>query len=232
MLRCDVLAVFLLEPPVDDAARALLSDEDRAHVDRFRFERDRAIALASRSLQRRALSACAPEVAPAAWRFVADPRGRPRIAAPASALTFSVSNCRGLVGCAVTDGDEVGLDLEPWRDDAPPELVTRCFTPDEQAGLAALPPAARPRRFVELWVVKEAYLKARGVGLDLPLQTIHVGFDPLRLVCDDDAATWQLALWSPTPDHCAALCVRRSAPLPSRISSLVVDLTRTNAAPT
>jgi 4'-phosphopantetheinyl transferase len=232
MLRCDVLAVFLLEPPVDDAARAILSDEDRAHVDRFRFERDRAIALASRTLQRRALSACAPEVPPAAWRFVADARGRPQIAAPASDLTFSVANCRGLVGCAVARGAAVGLDLEPWRDDAPPELVERCFTADEQAGLAALPPAARPRRFVELWVVKEAYLKARGVGLDLPLHTIHVGFDPLRLACDDDDATWQVALWSPTPDHGAALCVRRSAPLPSRISSLVVDLTSTNAAPT
>lgn len=50
------------------AALEALPPDDRAHVARFRFERDRELALASRTLQRRALSACAG-VAPGDWRF-------------------------------------------------------------------------------------------------------------------------------------------------------------------
>jgi 4'-phosphopantetheinyl transferase len=211
-------------PAPHAAALAVLAPDDHAHVARHRFERDRELALASRALQRRALSACTGPstplttgVAPDAWRFVAGTLGRPEIAAPAiaSPLRFSVANTHGLVGCAVTLGRDVGLDLEPWRDDAPAELIERCFAPDERAALLALPAAARPRRFVELWTLKEAYLKARGIGLDPPLELISFALDdgPPRLALDpalaDDAAAWQLALWAPTPSHAAAVCVRR-----------------------
>ena len=214
----------LVDPTCRAAARAALGPDDAAHVARFRFEADRDQALASRALQRRALSACAP-VAPAAWRFVAGAHGRPEIADPVVAprLRFNVANTRGLVACAVTAERDVGLDVEPWRDDAPPELVARCFSADERAALAALPAAARPRRFVELWTLKEAYLKARGLGLDAPLERISLVLDdgPPRLALDpalgDDAAAWQLALWAPTPTHAAALCVRRGAGPPLTI---------------
>lgn len=217
--------VFLMRPTALDgaaaaaAARAELADDDRHHVDRFRFAADRAQALASRALQRRALSACAPAIGPAAWRFTPGRHGKPALAPTAGAppLDFNVANTRGLVGCAVTVGHEVGLDLEPWRDDAPADLVARCFAPSERAALAALPAAARPRRFIELWTLKEAYIKARGLGLELPLELIAFALDdgPPRLTLApalaDDAAGWQLALWSPTPAHAAALCVRRGA---------------------
>jgi len=208
----------LAEDAARDAAFADLPADDHAHVARFRFARDRAIALASRTLQRRALSACALDVAPDAWRFAAGPLGKPVIAAPTdgATLAFNVSNTHGLVGCAVTAGREVGLDLEPWRADAPPELVERCFAPVERAALAALPAAAQPRRFVELWTLKEAYIKARGLGLELPLEQIAFHFDDaagprltLAPALGDDATAWQLALWTPTADHAAALCVRR-----------------------
>jgi 4'-phosphopantetheinyl transferase len=94
-------------------------------------------------------------------------------------------------------------------------LIARCFAPDERAALAALPAAAQPRRFIELWTLKEAYIKARGLGLSLPLERISLTLDDAqpRLTLDpslgDDAASWQLALWSPTATHAAALCVRR-----------------------
>ena len=213
------VVVFLAQPDglvADPASRAILAADDLAHVARFRFERDRHVALASRALQRRALSSCAA-VAPDAWRFVADDHGRPQIAAPLSAppLCFSVANTRGLVACAVSVSREVGLDVETWRDDAPSPLIERCFAPDERVALAALPTAAQPRRFIELWTLKEAYIKARGLGLSLPLERISVALDDgvPRLSLDpalaDDAASWQLALWSPTTSHAVALCVRR-----------------------
>ncbi len=210
--------VFLAQP--ETLARnpdaPILADDDLAHVGRFRFERDRRIALASRTLQRRALSCCTP-IAPEAWRFVADNNSRPQIAAPAGAppLCFSVANTRGLVACAVSLARDIGIDVEAWRDDAPAPLIERCFAPDERAALAAVPAAAKPRRFIELWTLKEAYSKARGLGLSLPLERISLTLDDgqPRLTLDptlgDDAASWQLVLWSPTATHAAALCVRR-----------------------
>jgi 4'-phosphopantetheinyl transferase len=209
----------LAEPTARTRAHAVLDGPDRAHVARFVFERDREVALASRALQRLALAA-ETGVDAAAWRFAAGPSGRPEITAPRTQIQFNVANTAGLVGCAIALDRELGLDLEAHRADAPPELVARCFTPAERAGLAARPAADQPRRFVELWVCKEAYLKARGVGLGLPLEHIDVVLDDgdphLRLdpALGDDAATWQLALWSPTPAHAAALCVRRPAGAP------------------
>jgi 4'-phosphopantetheinyl transferase len=211
--------VFFGEPPALTAnaqARHMLAAEDLAHVDRFRFARDRQIALASRTLQRRALSACSG-VAPHLWRFTADNSGRPQITAPAEAppLSFSVANTRGLVGCAVCLSRDVGFDLEAWRTDAPPALVARCFAHGERDALAALPESSQPRRFVELWTLKEAYIKARGLGLSLPLEKISIALDngspglALHPSLGDDAGAWQLTLWSPTASHAAALCVRR-----------------------
>lgn len=208
----------MADPRQRAAAEAVLDDADRAHVARFRFEADRDLALASRALQRRALSASAPAIAPSAWRFAADANGRPVITAPEGAppLVFSAANTRGLVGCAVAEAGELGLDLETYRDDAPADLIDRYFAPAERAALAALPEPARPQRFVELWVLKEAYLKARGIGLGgIPLEQVAIRLDDgaprlvLAPALADDAASWQLALWSPTPAHTAAVCVRR-----------------------
>jgi 4'-phosphopantetheinyl transferase len=195
--------VFLARPGDlgREEALAALTAEDRAHVDRFRFERDRDVALASRALERRVLAAHA---------HLPD-------------LTSNVSNTHGLVGIAIARGREVGFDLEPSRTDAPEELIDRCFSPAERAALAALPAAERPRRFVELWVLKEAYIKARRRGLELPLEEITFTFDggeprlALAPSLGDDAASWQLDLWAPTPGHRAALCVRRGDGPPLRI---------------
>jgi len=196
------------------AGRALLADDERERLDRFRFERDREVALASRVLQRRALSRCT-EIAPAAWRFAADDTGRPRVITPEHVtLAWNVANTLGLVACAITREGELGLDVEPARPDAPPEIVASHFAPSERAALAAVPAPARPRRFVELWTLKEAYLKARSVGLSLPLD--QLAFDPsttppgftIDARLDDDPATWQVAQWWPTPAHCLAIAHR------------------------
>jgi 4'-phosphopantetheinyl transferase len=199
------VAVFFARPEtVEDAG--LLDDAEHARLARFRFDVHRQEALASRVLQRRALSACAPGVDPADWVFAAGPHGKPAIASPASPLRFNVSNTRGLVGCAVTLGRELGFDLEPTRDDAPAEVVESHFAPVERAALRALAAAAQPRRFVELWTQKEAYLKALGVGLgDVPLDSFW--FAPALVA--PDAARWQVELWTPTDGHVAALCVAR-----------------------
>lgn len=214
MLRAHEVVVFLARPEAlltDDgraAARALLTDRERARLDHFRFDRDRDVALASRALERRALSACAPGIAPADWRFEADGSGRPQLIAPRATLAWNVANTVGLVVCAVTRAPRaIGVDVEPARADAPPEVVDSHFASAERAGLRALPIADQPRRFVELWTLKEAYLKARSLGLSAPLTEFAVDpIGPSLQPLAGDPTAWQLAQWW-TPTHCLALCV-------------------------
>lgn len=220
----DEVQIFLLRPEAlaedgaREAARAILTDDEHARLARFHFDRDRDVALASRALERRTLSAWCPAVAPSAWRFAPDDAGRPRVVAPAvDAPAWNVANTIGLVVCAVTRGRAIGVDVEPARADAPPEIVESHFAVAERAALRALPAADQPRRFVELWTLKEAYVKARGAGLALPLD--RFACDPATAppglaiddVLADDPARWQLAQWWPLPTHCLALCVERGA---------------------
>ena len=204
------------------AALALLSPDETERLARFRFEKDRRLALASRALVRRSLSRCV-DVPPEAWRFGLNPHGRPEIIAPTivPTLRFNASNTYGLVVCAVVWERDIGVDAEGIPPIAPLDVADTHFAPVERAALRALPPADQARRFVEIWTLKEAYVKARGLGLSLALDGFAFHLrpgEPPRLTIDvqlsDDAASWQLALFTPTPEHCAALCVRRGAEPP------------------
>ena len=210
--------VYLADPDLitsrPDAA-LVLSPDDRAHVSRFRFERDQNLARASRVLQRYALSACAP-VEASAWQFEADDHGKPFIVTPtiAPALCFSVANTSGLVACVVTRERHVGIDVEGLRSDLLFGVVERCWSREERATFDGLAPADQRRRFVEMWTAKEAYAKARGLGLSIDLRHVEILFSDvepqLRLdpSLQDDAAAWRLFVWAPTPSHAAAVCLR------------------------
>lgn len=200
----------------------LVAPSDHDHVARFRAERDRDIALASRATQRLALSLAADgRVAPPAWRFTAGQNDRPQLCAAthrALPLQFSASNTVGLVGCAVAANRAVGLDLERAREDLPEELLERCLSVSERGDLLALPQEERAARFVYLWTVKEAYLKARSLGVAEPLQEIEVRLDDLARpvlhlgpALGDIAARWYLETWRPTSQHFAAVCIERFA---------------------
>lgn len=203
-----------------DGVTGLLSPTDVAHVERFRSERDRDIALASRATQRLALSAfTAQSVAPVAWQFAEGGNGRPRLhepPAPWHELRFSAANAIGLVGCAVCIGREIGLDLEPRRQDLTRDLLDSCLSSRERRQLDALAEPDRPDRFAQLWTAKEAYLKARGLGITDSLDQVEVDFDAgpgpaLRLgtALEDSGGRWQLRYLQPTADHVVALCIER-----------------------
>jgi len=229
MLAPFTVVVFLADPSLLDEperyeeALAVLSHHERTRLATFVFEHDRRSALASRALQRCALSLYAP-VPPAAWRFTRNTHGRPEIAAPPGHdLRFSVSNTRELVACAVTRARDLGVDVETVRPVVPLDVVARSFAAPERAAVAAAAPGDQPRRFTELWTLKEAYVKARGTGLTLDLA--HISFDfatgaprlELDPALDDDPAGWETISWWPTSRHAAALCVRRDPAGPLHI---------------
>lgn len=201
---------------VDPAPPAILDEADLAHVQRFRFPRDREIATASRWLQRFALAqAVATPEAAAALRFAPDEHGRPWVRSPPAlaAWHFSAANTHGLVACAVDLRGPIGLDVESVGRALAPELVTHCCTDEEQRDLAALPPASQPAAFHALWTRKEAYMKARGLGL--ALEPHRIGFAaPVdgrwRVLLEGSttrAGDWEVIDLPAGGTHAAALCL-------------------------
>jgi 4'-phosphopantetheinyl transferase len=145
-----------------------LSVEEKARRDRLKFPADRRDYAVAHDLLRRTLSQFS-DVGPAEWRFGADHYGKPFIenSIPGeSPLSFSLSHTRGVVACAVADGTEVGIDVEcADRTVSPLEIADRYFSPEEALQLRKYSESERRVRFAELWTLKEAYLKAVGVGL-------------------------------------------------------------------
>jgi 4'-phosphopantetheinyl transferase len=205
------------DPALIAAYFALMTEEEHARHDRFYFERDRRLFLATRALVRTVLSLYA-EVEPARWRFAEGERGKPYIAEPLPnpVLHFNLSNTRGLVVCAVsTAHGSLGVDAEFL--DRPGETVgiaDHYFSPLEARALRARPPEHQRERFFCYWTLKESYIKARGLGLALPLEQfsflldsgsdIGIAFDPrLR----DDPARWRFALLRASAQHMVAVGV-------------------------
>lgn len=150
----------------------LLSPEEVARRNRFVFPKDRALFQRSHVFLRRVLSQYA-DVAPEEWRFEANSYGRPRIGggnAPFGPLEFSLSHTAGMIAVAVSAFAEIGIDVERSdRADVGPEIASRYFAPAEIDELEGMSPERKRERFFELWTLKEAYVKARGMGLTLPL---------------------------------------------------------------
>lgn len=214
-----------------EAYRALLSTEEHERMARLVFERDRRRFLLTRALVRTMLSRYAG-VAPAEWAFIANVHGRPEIVDRPSGvpdLRFNLSHTDGLIACAVTIGREVGVDVEHIQRRLTHDVAGRFFAPSEVNTLKTLPEDEQARAFFDYWTLKEAYIKARGFGLALPLADFaftlappappQIAFEP---ALEDDPDTWQFAQDWPTPVHRLALAVRREGhDLPVRIRTVV-----------
>lgn len=208
--------------------RARLTREDLARLEQARFDRNRPARIIGWALARTVLSRHA-DVAPDAWRFRDGQHGRPDIVGPAGAppLRFNLSHAAGLVACAVTLADAIGVDVENVRrrtDFA--SIADRFFAPSEAAALERLSHADRPMAFFEYWTLKEAYLKARGAGISLPTAQVAFECSPDRApvasfgpAIGDDPAAWQFAHLRPTPTHVVAIALHRP---PTRRSAIVL----------
>jgi 4'-phosphopantetheinyl transferase len=198
----------------------LLDGGERERMGRLRVEADRVAYLAVHALLRSALSRVAP-VAPRLWRFRSGRLGKPSIDEPASLrhLAFSLSRTRGRVVVAVADHAEVGVDVEDVvRAGSLLEHPDRILSPAEAKALRALPSGTRLHRLTACWTLKEAYLKACGLGLSVPPQAlsfyldegpdVRVSFEP---AIQDDPSTWRFLRLSASSDHPMAVAFRCEA---------------------
>jgi 4'-phosphopantetheinyl transferase len=182
------------------ACAALLSPEELARWQKFRFDWHRRESLTTRALARTALSHYHP-IPPEAWHFKANAYGKP-VAEPDCGLRFNLSNSDGLVVCLIAERAEVGVDVEPCkRAGEILNLAPEVFSAAEQAQLEALRDDEKPNRALSLWTLKEAYIKARGFGLSFPLRKFSFLFgdrEGIRLEVepgvDDEPGRWRFCL--------------------------------------
>ena len=215
---------LLADPESVERCRARVSSDDLARVGRLFSTGARHLRLVAWALARTVLSRHAP-VAIDAWRFRETEHGRPEIAEPTLTppLRFNLSHTAGLVACVVAEADDVGLDVEDVRRRSDIRSITRrFFAPGEVAAIERLDDERRPTAFFELWTLKEAYLKARGVGISLPLTEVAFALEPDRPpavsfgpAVGDTPGAWQFAHLRPTPYHLAAVAIRRPPDSPT-----------------
>jgi 4'-phosphopantetheinyl transferase len=221
-LVADEVHVWRIDLDVESAEAGALAanlpDDERARGARFRFERDRDRFLRSRVALRRILARYLDR-APEALTFVRGRHGKPALADPGAdgCLEFNLSHSGGCALVAVARGWRLGVDVERIRADlATMEVARRFFARGEVDALEAAPPGERPTMFFRCWTRKEAYVKARGDGLSVPLERFEVPLEPdalhaLTSSLDDPAEVtcWGLRELVPAPGHLAALVVDR-----------------------
>ncbi len=203
----------------------LLSEDERQRQRRFVFARDRHQFLVSHALVRTVLSNYTGHD-PRAWVFHTNAYGKPEIALPAGLpLRFNLSHTAGLATCAVTAGHEVGVDVEDLeRGRQSLQVARRFFAPAELAVLEQWPPERQPVGFFQFWTLKEAYVKARGMGLSIPLQDFAFSLAPDRppaisfsARCADHSRAWQFARIRLGGPHQIAVAVRLPQSIPLTI---------------
>lgn len=221
----DALAPWVVDvwltrlPDVNDelkhAYRRLLNAAEAERLQRFRVHDAHDQFLIARALLRTVLSHYA-DVPHAAWSFGANAYGKPYITGPESAcdVKFNLSHTKGLAACAVSRACDLGVDVENLQRDLDyPAFMSRVFAQAEAFAVNQMPPPAQRKHFYSVWTLKEAYIKARGMGLALPLNGFWFDLDgsvpsvQFSERCPDTAARWQFFLFEPTPDHVLALAV-------------------------
>jgi 4'-phosphopantetheinyl transferase len=197
--------------------REMLADDERRRAERFHFDKDRRHFIAGRGSLRVLLARYLTR-RPEEVRFTYTNYGKPMLADESNIgdVRFNLTHSHGLALLAVTRGRDLGVDVERLRDmerDGEP-LAERFFSPREAAALRSLPPELRREAFFHCWTRKEAYIKANGKGLALPLDqfdvSLHPG-EPAALLATrhdpEEAARWSMHSLFPGEEYVGVLAV-------------------------
>jgi 4'-phosphopantetheinyl transferase len=209
--------------------RSLLTDAERAQEIRFHFARDRRRYLVTRTLVRTTLSRYV-DIAPMDWVFGLNEYGRPEIAnnePQAQRISFNIAHTNSLIVLGVTQDYALGVDVENTSERAPIRIAEDKFARAEVLALRGLPSERQRQRFFEYWTLKEAYIKARGMGLSLPLDAFSFSFPDERAIrlktrrsLKDDPARWRFWQFCLEPYYLVAVCAQQP------LESLTLQLQR------
>lgn len=219
-LNGDVHVWFAQPERLQDRARIahyleLLDAGEQARYRRLLDPADRHRYLAAHALLRITLSRYAAP-GPAAWRFSPGTHGRPEIVNPGLAsLRFNLTHTEGLVGCVLCGESACGIDAEARSPRHKlPGIARRMFSVREYRELQALDGALAIDYFYTHWTLREAYVKALGIGIAYPTARLDFRVDKRLDIVFDDASDgadrperWQFDLLQPTEKHIAAVAV-------------------------
>jgi 4'-phosphopantetheinyl transferase len=202
-----------LDADVWTRLRDWLQPNERERADNYADREARAAFLIGRGMARAMLSEVTG-VPPAEWRFAEGAHGRPEIASPDTPYHFNLAHSHGAVACIVGRGREIGVDVEfLHRPAAAHDVAARVCAPDELDDVNAAPDGQRQERFLVYWTLKEAYLKARGLGISLHLGDVAFSladgqpkFAPRGSLADADTR-WTFRLAQPNDQHLIAVAV-------------------------
>jgi 4'-phosphopantetheinyl transferase len=184
-LRSDTLHIWAFDlngpPALLELCRSCLSSEERQRADRFVFARDRGHHTVAHGVLRHLLGRYCG-VAPESLRFSVTAAGKPSLQSPAGravGIQFNLTHSGGRALLGVSDGRELGIDLEQVRSNIEALSISRnYFFGSERDAIEQALSATRDNTFFRYWVAKEAVLKAQGIGLGFPLDQFRVDFLP------------------------------------------------------
>ena len=226
-MKCPPGEVHVWRIDLDGAARtaatlrAILSHEEEHRASRFRSIELRESWTAARGALRCILAGYARSE-PDALLFREGPHGKPALAGIAEDIPFNLSHTSGLALVAVAGIGRVGIDAETVRPEIEVEdLSRRFFAAAEAAEILPLSPGARLAAFFNCWTRKEAFVKALGGGLSVPLDSFQVSvgsYAPARLLWADggESDRWSMLDVS-EPGVAAAVVVEGHAPVLQRM---------------
>src|SRR5262245_2251754 len=197
----------------------ILSRDEKIRAQSFRFEDDRNLYVLGKAFVRILLSRYAP-IDPSLWEFTPNEYGKPAISGPSGVreIAFNITHTTGLISAVFALDSSVGIDAEHHgrRIDAL-AIAEHYLSPDEYSALSMLGDSDRRQRFFEYWTLKEAYIKANGLGMSMDLSTFTFDIHDdargisLRSTRVADPAFWTFRLLKPGPNHTVAVAVRSSA---------------------
>lgn len=202
--------------PYQQRLKSILSVDENYRAKKYRFSIDRNHFIVARAVLRIILGFYL-HMKPDKLQFSYGPYEKPELIDQPDgyALNFNVSHSYGLGLCAVTQGRELGVDLEKIRPGFINEQIPEhFFSPQEVAKLRALPTSLQENAFFSCWTRKEAYLKAKSGGLSFDLNRFEVSFAPgeppeILNIFDDpkEKDHWTLIDIDPSPGYTGALVV-------------------------
>ena len=188
---------------------AVLNAEEKARAEKFLVPRARESFVAARGILRELLGAyLGIDADQVTFRYRA--QGKPFLAPTHdSPLSFNASHSHGMGLFAFGESAEIGVDIEQVRADFKgTEIASRFFSKQEIAALKQLTPEAATEAFFGCWTRKEAYVKAHGEGLSIPLRSFTVSFDAPQQVLQADGAAWSCHALQPAAGFAGAIVAR------------------------
>ena len=211
----------LIQSAASADLRSVLTVAEECRISQFQNGVARNEYIATRIFVRQLLSHYFPDTPPSAWNFKRNKYGKPRIERQIGGLglEFNISHSHGVVLCALSVGVPIGVDVElrgrPARWE---EIAESLFSPQEVRELHRAESADVHRKFFEHWTLKEAFIKAIGMGFSFPLQEFSVevlGYDKVGIKfsdkIDEDSSQWRFRLFEAVEGYQCALAAKCGA---------------------